>query len=84
MDNEDAQKLDSLKARDADTATVVEWLRRNQNRFRKPVIEPAALSVSVKRREFVDAIEAGFNMAQLKVCFKVMVISFQTLAHARF
>ena len=74
MDNEDAQKLEALRRRDSDTVTVVEWLRKNQNSFKKPVIEPAALSVSVKQREFGDAIEAGFNVSQLKVRIRVRLL----------
>jgi hypothetical protein len=67
LDNESQRKLEAMHQWDKNTAEVVSWLRKNQGRFKRPVIEPAALSVSVTDSRFVPAVEAGFNNAQLKV-----------------
>ena len=67
MDDEGARKFDGLRRWDQHTAAAVEWLRNNQSKFKKRVIEPAALSVSVKDLHFASAVETGCNAAQLKV-----------------
>ncbi|KAH9884909.1 P-loop containing nucleoside triphosphate hydrolase protein [Cubamyces lactineus] len=66
LDSQSHQKLEALKRSDSDCGDVVEWLRRNQSRFRMEVFEPAVLCVTVPNRGFVDAVESCFGLTQLK------------------
>ncbi|KIP10370.1 hypothetical protein PHLGIDRAFT_101267 [Phlebiopsis gigantea 11061_1 CR5-6] len=61
LDNADVQKLESLTRWHRDTGDVVKWLRQNQDRFRHPILEPPMLSINVRDRRFVHAIEACFG-----------------------
>ena len=67
LDSQSHQKLEALKRSDSDCGAVVEWLRRNQNRFRMEVFEPAVLCVTVPNRGYIDAVESCFGLTQLKV-----------------
>ncbi|KAI0658644.1 P-loop containing nucleoside triphosphate hydrolase protein [Cubamyces menziesii] len=66
LDSQSHQKLEALKRSDSDCGAVVEWLRRNQNRFRMEVFEPAVLCVTVPNRGYIDAVESCFGLTQLK------------------
>ncbi len=66
LDSVAHQKLELLKRFDPDCAEVVEWLRKNQSRFRMEIFEPALLCVTVPNRAYVDAVEACFGGSQLR------------------
>ncbi|KAI0329648.1 P-loop containing nucleoside triphosphate hydrolase protein [Cubamyces sp. BRFM 1775] len=66
LDSQSHQKLEALKRSDSDCGDVVEWLRRNQHRFRMEIFEPAVLCVTVPNRGFIDAVESCFGFTQLK------------------
>ncbi|RPD67470.1 P-loop containing nucleoside triphosphate hydrolase protein [Lentinus tigrinus ALCF2SS1-7] len=66
LDSVSHQKLEMLRRFDPDCAEVVEWLRKNQNRFRMEIFEPAMLCVTVPNRAYVDAVEACFGGPQLR------------------
>ncbi|KAI0030174.1 P-loop containing nucleoside triphosphate hydrolase protein [Vararia minispora EC-137] len=66
LEDEAHRKLDNYARFDPDGAAVVRWLRENRGRFRMPVIEPPALSVTVPNRAYADAIEACFNSFQIR------------------
>ncbi|KAH8989237.1 P-loop containing nucleoside triphosphate hydrolase protein [Lactarius akahatsu] len=57
---------DGLAKFDPDCAAVIHWLRKNTHRFRMEIIEPAAVSLTVPNKNYVNAVEACFNAAQLK------------------
>jgi structural maintenance of chromosomes protein 5 len=62
------RKLQMLARWDKDCADTVEWLRKNQHRFKMEVFEPPAISLTVPDKRFVDHVEACFSANQLKVC----------------
>ncbi|KAI0677714.1 P-loop containing nucleoside triphosphate hydrolase protein [Trametes maxima] len=66
LDNQTHQKLEQLKRFDRDCGDVVEWLRKNPNRFRMEIFEPALLCVTVPNRNFMDAVESCFGGSQLR------------------
>jgi hypothetical protein len=67
LDDDSYRKLQSLAQYDPDCAAVINWLRANKHRFRMEIIEPAAISLTVPNKDCVDAVEACFNIMQLKV-----------------
>jgi hypothetical protein len=67
LDDDSYRKLQNLAQYDPDCAAVINWLRANKHRFRMEIIEPAAISLTVPNKNCVDAVEACFNITQLKV-----------------
>jgi hypothetical protein len=61
------RKLQTLAQFDPDCVAVINWLRSNQHRFRMEIIEPAVISLTVPNKSYVHAVEACFNITQLKV-----------------
>ena len=63
------RKISSLRNWDRDCAEVIEWLLRNKesNEFAKRVDLPAVVGVTVRDRQFADAVESCFTANQLKV-----------------
>ncbi|KAN0134136.1 hypothetical protein V8E53_004519 [Lactarius tabidus] len=66
LDDVSYRKLQSLGKYDPDCANVINWLRQNKHRFRMEIIEPAAVSVTVPNKSYVNAVEACFNGSQLR------------------
>lgn len=66
LDNVEHQKLEALARWDPDTADTVRWIRKNKHLFQMEVIEPAAITLRVKDRNYNDAIEALFSSTQLR------------------
>lgn len=66
LDDVSHRKLQSLGKYDPDCANVINWLRQNKHRFRMEIIEPAAVSVTVPNKSYVNAVEACFNASQLR------------------
>ncbi|KAF8634626.1 hypothetical protein AX15_000803 [Amanita polypyramis BW_CC] len=60
------RKLQNMHNWDRDTHAVILWLRKNQHRFKMPILEPPAILVNVPNKSFVDPVEACFNSAQLR------------------
>lgn len=67
LDNEAHAKLQNLKRMDRDCAETVDWLRRNQQRFRLPILEPPCLSIRVKDQRYVNAVDALISHDTMKV-----------------
>lgn len=67
------RKLQEFSRWDKDAADTVVWLRNNQHRFRKPVLEPPYLSVSVPDRRFVDGAESCLGSNQMKVTYSASI-----------
>ena len=67
LDDDSYRKLQNLAQYDPDCAAVINWLRTNKHRFRMEIVEPAAISLTVPNRDYVHAVEACFNIIQLKV-----------------
>ncbi|KAH9987176.1 hypothetical protein BJV77DRAFT_1070641 [Russula vinacea] len=67
LDDVSYRKLQNLSQLDPDCAAVINWLRANKHRFRMEVIQPAAISLTVHNKEYLHAVEAYFNITQLKV-----------------
>jgi len=67
LDDVSHRKLQNLAQYDSDCAAVINWLRVNKHRFRMEIIEPAAISLTVPNKDYVHAVEACFNITQLKV-----------------
>jgi hypothetical protein len=67
IDDVSHRKLQGLAKWDPDCAAVINWLRKNTHRFRMAVIEPAAVSLTVPNKSYVNAVEACFNSFQLRV-----------------
>lgn len=67
LDNVLELKLQNMHNWDRDTHAVILWLRKNQHRFKMPILEPPAILVNVPNKAFGDAVEACFNSAQLRV-----------------
>ncbi len=67
LDDDSYRKLQNLAHYDPDCAAVINWLRANKDRFRREIIEPAAVSLTVPNKDYVHAVEACFNITQLKV-----------------
>ena len=67
LSNVGKQRLDALYKFDRDTAEVVQWLRNNQTRFQKEILEPAFVSLEVPDAGYVDYVESCINATQLKV-----------------
>lgn len=63
------RKISSLRNWDKDCAEVVEWLLRNKedNEFARRVDLPPVVGVTVRERQFIDAVESCFSANQLKV-----------------
>lgn len=66
LDDDSYRKLQNLAQYDPDCAAVINWLRTNKHRFRKEIVEPAAISLTVPNKDYVHAVEACFNITQLK------------------
>ncbi|PFH50400.1 hypothetical protein AMATHDRAFT_61100 [Amanita thiersii Skay4041] len=60
------RKMQNMAQVDRDTHDVILWLRKNQHRFKKEVIEPAAIVLNVPDQRFVHAVEACCSVAQLR------------------
>jgi hypothetical protein len=69
LDDVSHRKLQNLAQYDPDCAAVITWLRANKHRFRMEIVEPAVISLTVPNKEYVHAVEACFNITQLKVDF---------------
>lgn len=69
LDDVSHRKLQNLAQHDPDCAAVIKWLRANKHHFRMEIIEPAVVSLTVPNKEYVHAVEACFNITQLKVGF---------------
>jgi structural maintenance of chromosomes protein 5 len=67
LDDDSYRKLQNLAQLDPDCAAVINWLRANKHRFRMEIVEPAAISLTVPNKGYVHAVEACFNITQLKV-----------------
>jgi hypothetical protein len=67
LDDDSYRKLQNLAQLDPDCAAVINWLRGNKHRFRMEIVEPAAISLTVPNKGYVHAVEACFNITQLKV-----------------
>jgi hypothetical protein len=52
---------------DKDTYDAIIWVRNNRNLFKMEVFETPYMRLSVKRKEYANAVEACFNGNQLKV-----------------
>ncbi len=57
LDNIDAQRLAKLKERSMDAWTAVLWLRNNKTRFKAPIHEPIFMSLSVREKRHLRAVE---------------------------
>ncbi len=57
-----------LRRVDAESASVVEWLRNNRNLFKMEIMEPAVLTVNVPQAHFKDSVEAVLKAQNMKVC----------------
>ncbi|KIJ69821.1 hypothetical protein HYDPIDRAFT_78852 [Hydnomerulius pinastri MD-312] len=66
LDDERHRKLENLRSWDRDHADAVAWLRNNQHRFKMEVFEPPMICCSVPDKRFTNAVEACFNVNQLK------------------
>ncbi|KAI9442797.1 P-loop containing nucleoside triphosphate hydrolase protein [Lactarius psammicola] len=66
LDDVSHRKLQGLAKHDPDCAAVIQWLRKNTHRFRMEIIEPAAVSLTVPNKNYVNAVEACLNNIQLK------------------
>ncbi|KIL63939.1 hypothetical protein M378DRAFT_78988 [Amanita muscaria Koide BX008] len=60
------RKMHNMRQWDRDAHDVILWLRQNQHRFKKPILEPPAIIVNVPDKRFVDTVEACFSSAQLR------------------
>ena len=67
LDNEAHVKLQNLRRADLDCADTVVWLRDNQRRFRFPILEPPCLSISVKDKHYMNAVDTLINQDVMKV-----------------
>jgi len=67
LDDDSYRRLQNLAQYDPDCAAVINWLRANKHRFRMEIIEPATVSLTVPNKNYVHAVEACFNITQLKV-----------------
>jgi len=67
LDDVSHRKLQGLAKYDPDCAAVIHWLRKNTHRFRMEIIEPAAVSLTVPNKSYVNAVEACFIGTQLRV-----------------
>ncbi|KAI0287939.1 hypothetical protein B0F90DRAFT_1827934 [Multifurca ochricompacta] len=66
LDDVSHRKLQRLAQNDPDCAAIIHWLRANKHRFRMEIIEPAMISLTVPNKDYVNAVEACFNITQLK------------------
>ncbi|KAG6373746.1 hypothetical protein JVT61DRAFT_5888 [Boletus reticuloceps] len=66
LEDERHRKLVSLRKWDRDHADAVAWLRNNQSRFKMEVFEPPVICCNVPDKRFTNAVEACFNVNQLK------------------
>ncbi|KAF8437175.1 hypothetical protein L210DRAFT_2358298 [Boletus edulis BED1] len=66
LEDERHRKLESLRKWDRDHADAVAWLRNNQSRFKMEVFEPPMICCNVPDKRFTNAVEACFNVNQLK------------------
>ncbi|KAH9016086.1 P-loop containing nucleoside triphosphate hydrolase protein [Lactarius hengduanensis] len=60
LDDVSHRKLQGLAKFDPDCARVIHWLRKNTHRFRMEIIEPAAVSLTVPNKNYVNAVERLF------------------------
>ncbi|KAG9317772.1 hypothetical protein JVU11DRAFT_1992 [Chiua virens] len=66
LDDVRHRKLENLRKWDPHHAEAVSWLRNNQNKFKMEVFEPPMICCSVPDKRFTNAVEACFNVNQLK------------------
>ncbi|KAJ4478957.1 hypothetical protein J3R30DRAFT_3657097 [Lentinula aciculospora] len=66
LDSVDHQKLQSLARFNQDTADAVVWLRLNTHRFRKDIIEPAILTLTVPDMRYAPAVESVMSGDRFK------------------
>jgi hypothetical protein len=67
LDNVDNQKLANLKKWSAETHDALVWIRKNQDKFRMPIMEPPCVSMTVTDKRYADAVESCFSGQQLQV-----------------
>ncbi|TFY82531.1 hypothetical protein EWM64_g1483 [Hericium alpestre] len=66
LDDVSKIKMENFKRFDRDSADVVEWIRRNPDRFTMKVLEPPFMTIKVANKQFVDAVESCFSFNQLR------------------
>ncbi|KAJ3877761.1 hypothetical protein F5051DRAFT_407478 [Lentinula edodes] len=66
LDSADHQKLQRLAQFNQDTADAVVWLRSNKHRFKKDIIEPAILTLTVPNIRYAPAVESVMSGDRFK------------------
>ncbi len=61
MNNVWTQRLQKLEKRDPATTQVIKWLRNNQDKFSKPILEPVCMSLNVVDPQYTKQVEAFFS-----------------------
>ena len=70
LDNVDVQKLTAMRKWDPETHDAIVWVRNNRHLFKMEVFETPFMRLSMKNRDFADAVESCFSTTQMKVCEK--------------
>ncbi|KJA29565.1 hypothetical protein HYPSUDRAFT_31485 [Hypholoma sublateritium FD-334 SS-4] len=66
LDNVDVQKLNAMRKWDQDTYDAIIWVRNNRHLFKMEVFETPFMRLSMKNRQFADAVESCFSATQMK------------------
>ncbi|VDB97925.1 unnamed protein product [Peniophora sp. CBMAI 1063] len=66
LSNRAQQRLLNLRASEPELVDVLLWLREHQCLFKKKIVEPPIVSLSVTHSKYRDAIEACFSYGQLR------------------
>ncbi|EJD35341.1 P-loop containing nucleoside triphosphate hydrolase protein [Auricularia subglabra TFB-10046 SS5] len=75
------QRLANLRRWDPDCALAVEWMRKNGDKFKMEVFEPALLSARPKDMRYVDQLESCLGGNQFKIFVAQCQEDYNTLNH---
>lgn len=60
MNNVWNQRLEKLERADNATAKIIKWLKTNQQKFNKPILEPVCMSLNILEPGYTKQAEAFF------------------------
>ena len=67
LEDLNSRRFNELAKADKDAAEVVQWLRKNRDRFQKDIIEPPYLSVTVEDKRFASVVQGCLSWNDLRV-----------------
>lgn len=76
MDDMKNKRLNQMRNYASDTYKALMWLRNNQGRFKKPVLEPMCMEIDLTDTRFAEIVETVISQRALLVSFHFSLFCF--------